>query len=158
MAVKITDQRKVNAVRIISRSDGAIDEANSDWDLYNQDPIKNEGALKFLPKGQPTIFLCNFDISGKESALIKDAMIGGKDDDENTKMSIGKWGYLVTKITLKDIQNPEGEKDVIELKKDSKGYVSDDTMTKLEKIGIVTEILTHWVKLTQTGVKAEAKN
>jgi len=158
MAVKLTDQRKLNAVRIISQADSAVDESASDWDLYKKDPIKNIDAIKFHPKTQPTIFLCNFEMSGKESALVKDSMIGGKDDDNNAKMAFGKGGYILTKMTLKDIQNPEGEKDVIELKKDSKGYVSDETMTKLEQIGITTEILIHWSNLTQAGVKAEAKN
>lgn len=158
MAVILSEKRKFNCVRIISKVDSAVDANESDWDLYNEDPLKNEDALKFKPNSQPTIFVCNFEVTGKESAIIKDAMLAGMDSDNNAKVSYGKWAYTVVKTVLKSIENPAGERDVIEFKKDGRGYVADDTLTKLEKYGILTEIFTHWITLTQSDVRDNAKN
>ena len=159
MAIRKTKKRALNAVKIICLQDGAIDEEASDFDLYRKDPIGNADALKFLPNEKPTYFICNFEVSGKEMAIIKDSMTGGVDDEKNVKTNFGKWAYTVVKMTLKVIDNPPEVKDGIELKFDSKRYVSDATMTDLEQCGVLGEIFQHWITLTQTNEeRANAKN
>lgn len=158
MAVVLKKVKNFNAVRIISEIDGAVDHDNSNWDKYKEDPIANENVIKFKPNQVPTIFLCNFELKAKEAAKIKDSMMGAIDEDKNMSLNYGNWGYWVAKLTLKEIQNPPGEKDVLELKKDSKGYVSEETLNKLESLGIIKEIFLHYIKLTQTDELNNAKN
>lgn len=158
MAIKTNERQRYNAVRLISRADSAVDQDMSDWDSYAANPVANEHVLRFKPGCQPTILLCNFEVSGKEAAAIKDAMMAGLDSDNNAKVSYGRWAYTVVKTVLKAIENPPGERDVIELKKDSKGYASDQTLTELERLGILTEIFTHYITLTQSDVRDHAKN
>jgi hypothetical protein len=85
-------------------------------------------------------------------------MFSGVDEEKNPKFTLGKWGYNVVKFCLKDIQNPLNEAQVIRLKKDSKGYVDDETMTVLQKFGLVGEIFNLYFSLTQTEAKANSKN
>ena len=158
MAFKKSGVRNLNAVKLISRNDGAVDLELSDFALYDKDPITNESYLKLLDGKSPTIFLCNFEVTGKDGAAIQDSMIGGVDDEKNPKMTMGKWAYEITRRCLKDIQNPVGETDVIKLSRDSKGYVSDETMTELQRYGIVNEIFNHYFTLTQSEVKSNSKN
>jgi len=158
MAFKKSGVRNLNAVKLISRNDGAVDLELSDFTLYDKDPIINESEIKLLDGKSPTIFLCNFEVTGKDGAAIQDSMIGGVDDEKNPKMTMGKWAYEITRRCLKDIQNPVGETDVIKLSRDSKGYVSDETMTELQRYGIVNEIFNHYFKLTQSEVKSNSKN
>ena len=158
MALIIDQSHRLNAVRIISRNDDAVDEEASDWEVYDKDPVRNEKALVMKADQTPTIFLCNFELTGKEAANVKDALISGIDDEKNIKMSYGKWSYRVTQLTLKGIENPPNVKDVIEYKKDGRGYVSDQTMTLLERMGLVSEIFTHYTSLTQSKEKENAKN
>ncbi len=160
MAIKKIRSKNLNAVRIISRQDEAIDFDASEWDLYEEDPVLNENSLKFKEGKEPTIFLCNFALTGKEQASLQDAMVSGVDEEKNPKVSIGKYSYQIAKVCLKDIQNPANELDVIRLKKDSRGYVSDETMTELHQAGVVNEIFNHYFRLTQpqTEGKKEIKN
>lgn len=158
MAIKKIKSKSLNAVRIISRQDEAIDIDSSDWDLYEEDPAANESALKFKAGKEPTIFLCNFALTGKEQAALQDAMVSGIDDEKNPKVSLGRYAYQIAKVCLKDIQNPAAEVDVIKLKKDSRGYVSDETMTELHQAGVVNELFNHYFRLTQTPEKKEIKN
>ena len=159
MALILSQKKKFNCVRIISKQDSALDLAASDWDKYQENPIENEASLKFKEGQQPTIFICNFDLSGIDAAEIKDAMIKGIDEEsKQLKLAYGRWAYMVVKLTLKEIQNPTGIKDVIELKKDSHGHVDGYTMSMLEQFGMVQEIFSHFISLTHSDVKAEAKN
>jgi len=158
MAFKKSGVRNLNAVKLISRNDGAVDLELSNFTLYDKDPIINESEIKLLDGKSPTIFLCNFEVTGKDGAAIQDSMIGGVDDEKNPKMTMGKWAYEITRRCLKDIQNPVGETDVIKLSRDSKGYVSDETMTELQRYGIVNEIFNHYFTLTQSEVKSNSKN
>lgn len=150
MAFTTTNARPLNAVRIVSRADDAVDHEASDWDEYMDDAIKNAASLKMKPGKSATYFLCNFQLTGKESARIKDAMIKGVDRDSNEmNMSYGRWAYTVAKLTLKDIQNPPNVDGIIEYKKDGTGYVLDSVLDVLESAGVVQEIFNHWVALTQ---------
>lgn len=158
MAFKTTTKKKLNAIRFISKMDSALDLETCDYEEYLKDPTQNEHLLKFVEGQTPTIFILNFELSGKEQALLQDSMFSGVDEDHNMKFSMGKWGYNVVKHCLKDIQNPPNEKDVIKLKKDSKGYVDEFTMTELQKFGLVGEIFTLYVSLTQTEAKTNSKN
>lgn len=158
MAFELKDVKNLATVRIICPHDPALDlEAMKGTDileLYEEDPLTNESLLKFKEGMTPSIFVCNFEVSGRESAKIKDAMAGGTDEDKNMKISYGTWEYSVVKTVLKDIQNPGS----IKFKKDSRGYVDDFTMSQLERFGVVQHIFVVYMKLTSPEVKQNAKN
>jgi len=158
MAFKTTLTKKLNAIRFVSKADSALDLANCNYDEYAEDPCTKEETLKFLEGQLPTVFILNFELSGKEHAMLQDNMFAGVDDEKNPRLTMGKWAYNVVKSCLKDIQNPPNETQVIRLKKDSKGYVSDDTMTELQKFGLVNEIFNLYFALTQTDIRANSKN
>jgi len=151
--------RKLNAVRIISKKDSAVDE-ESNWEKYDEDPIRNASEIKIKTGQEPTVFICNFETTGREAAKIKNALISGVDDDKNAKITMGDWQYQVVRTCLKAIQNPPNVPDVIDFKKDGNGYVDERTMTMLEKVGIVQEIFGHYTTLTkdEEDVRANAKN
>jgi len=158
MAFKTNAAKKLNALRFISKLDASLDLDTCDYEAYLQDPNVNESNLKFKDGLLPTIFVLNFELSGKEQALLQDNMFGGVDDEQNPKLTMGKWAYNVTKFCLKDIQNPPNETDVIKIKKDSKGHVADEVMTELQKYGIVSEIFSLYFSLTQNNLRANSKN
>jgi len=158
MAFKTTLTKKLNAIRFISKSDSALDLENCNYDEYAEDPNVKESELKFIEGQMPTIFVLNFELSGKEHAMLQDNMFAGVDEEKQPRLTMGKWAYNVVKSCLKDIQNPPNETQVIRLKKDSKGYVSDETMTELQRFGVMTEIFNLYFSLTQTDVKAHSKN
>lgn len=157
MGISLNSIKRINCVRMISKIDDAIDHVNSDWDLYDEDLIQNEDALKFLPDKIPTIFICNFELDAKTNAKIQDAMFAGIDDERNPRPAYGGWALAVAKYTLKGIENPAGVSDPIRFKVDSKGFASDEVLNTLQKAGIIQEIFTHFIKLTSTGVNANAK-
>jgi len=160
MPIQMTQIRKLNAVRIISRKDSAIDQSATDWESYDEDPVKNAKAITVNKGQEPTVFICNFDTSGKEGAKIKNALISGVDDDKNARITMGDWQYTVVRICLKGIENPPGVADTIEFKKDGNNYVSERTMDMLERVGLVAEIFGHYTTLTKEDedVKVNAKN
>jgi len=156
----ILQQKKLNAVRYISKRDSAIDKEASDFDEYYEDIVKNADKLKMKQGQEPTIFLLNLEINGKEDAAIKDSQLARIDDDKNPVMAMGKWAYTVCRIILKDVINPPGTVGGIEFKKDGRGYVSDKTMDTLAKYGLVDEIWQQYLSLTgdKNEEKVEAKN
>jgi len=158
MAFKTTITKKLNAIRFISKMDSALDLEASDYDKYLEDPVQNEPLLKFVEGQTPTIFVLNFELTGKEQAQLQDHMFSGVDEEKNPKFSLGKWGYNVVKTCLKDIQNPLNESQVIRIKKDAKGYVDDEVMTQLQKFGLVSEIFNLYFALTQNDARANSKN
>jgi hypothetical protein len=159
MAFTTTNRRPLNAVRIVSRHDDAVDADKTDWEKYDADPISNAAAIVMKPGKEPTYFLCNFDLSGRESAMVKDAMVKGVDrSDGSVNLSYGKWAYTVARLTLKDIQNPPNVDGVIDYKKDGTGYVLDSVLSVLERAGVVGEIFNHYVTLTQGEATQNAKN
>lgn len=157
MAFESINVRKLNCVRVICPHDPALDleamEETDILDLYEEDPVKNEGLLKFKEGKLPSVFICNFEISGKEAALIKDNM-SGIDAEKNPKLSFGSWEYTTVRVVLKDVENPGS----IKFKKDSRGYVDDFTMSQLERFGVVSHIFKVYNKLTNPEVVSNAKN
>jgi hypothetical protein len=149
--------RNLNSVTIYSKIDDAVDHEASNWDLYNEDPLANESALVFKKDKKPTKFICNFDPPAKHGQLIDNAMIA-MNEDRSPEPAYGRWSFMVVKVCLKDIQNPEGTKGGIELKKDSKGFVADETMNKLRKFRIIDEIFAHYQTLTASSLRPESKN
>lgn len=158
MGISLGKQKRFNCVRIISRIDDAVDHEASDWTRYDEDPIENEDALKFLADKHPTIFLCNFELDAKSNAKIQDAMFSGIDEDKNPRPALGAWSLAVAKYTLKSIENHPSVKDPIRFKADSRGLVSDETLDVLQKAGIISEIFSHYSKLSQSGVSKNVKN
>jgi hypothetical protein len=157
MGISITSIKRLNCIRIISRVDDAIDHESSNWDLYDEDPINNEDAIKLLPDKAPTIFICNFEIDAKTNAKIQDSMFAGIDEDKSPRPAYGGCALSVVRYTLKGIENPESCKDPIRFKLDGRGFVSDETLNFLQKAGIISEIFNHYLKLTSTGVNQNAK-
>jgi len=170
MAIVLNNQKRLNCVRVISKQDTAIDWAKEtdqeptgtteeDWERYREDPVRNEDAIKYKQDMSPTVFVCNFELDGKEAAAIKNSMI--KSIDKDTKdpvVQFGSWAYTVVRMVLKEIENPPNVENVIVLKKDSRGYVDNRTMSLLERAGLVPEIFSHYTMLTKDEHKANAKN
>lgn len=162
MAFVKNDRKKLNHIRVICAHDPAVDmEATGEenWEKYREDPVKNEGLIKFHESQEPTIFVCNYELSAKEDAVIQDASIKSIDDEKRPQLAFGNWQLTVVKIVLKDIINPKGVKG-IEMKKDSRGYASDQTLNELKAFGILGEIFSSYVTVTsdKQKIKAESKN
>ena len=158
MAFKKVLKKSLNCVELISRNDDALDLEASNIEEYLKDPIANRKKLVFKSGKEPTIFLCNFELSGKEQAIIQDSMMNGLNDDNQPKISLGNYAYVVVRMCLKDIKNPPNETDIIEFKKDGRGYVLPSVMDTLHKCGLVNEIFNHYINLTQTEVNKNIKN
>lgn len=158
MALRVDKSKPLNALEVICENDDAIDSEESDYQEYlKTGDVKH---LVFVENKQPTRFIVNFELSGKESALIKNEMVGGRDEDNKPKVTLGSWAYRVTKYTLKDVQNPPDLKpdERIELKKDDKGYVSERTMSLLDRYGVTEAIFGMYSNLVLSGAKQNAKN
>jgi hypothetical protein len=158
MAITINQKRKFNSVRVYSEYDPAIDHESSDWEAYKADPVTNLSAIKMKANETATAFICNFDLDGDQVAKVKDAMIKGLDEERNLQLSYGKWANQIVRMTLRGIENPKGVEDVIEFKKDGRGWADARTIGALEKVGVVQEIFNHYINLTQNPVRAEIKN
>lgn len=164
MAFRIDKTRALNALHIVSKHDDAHDKGDNEenwereiWSEYEKTLDINK--LRFLPDTQPTVFLCNFELKGKDSAAIKNAMIEGGMDGGTPKLALGSWSQQVVKHVLKDIQNPDyvPPEDRIVFKKDGRGLAHDDVLAVLDQYGILTEIFTHYNSMTG-GVRSNAKN
>lgn len=159
MAFKTGKRRALNALTLISLQDDAVD-----WDKSNKEEYRktaDANHLVFLPNMQPTKFLVNFDLSGKQAQAIKNGMLAGRDDNGDPQVTLGTWAHRVVKHTLKDIQNPEGmpEDEKLVMKKDENGLVHDDLLGQLDRFGVVDEIFGFFTRLvTANTVKDNAKN
>lgn len=157
MAIKKTIKSHLQSIEIISQYDTAVDHDASDIDAYLVDPIKNRDKLVLVD--EPTIFICNFSLTGKQKAQIKDVMIKGIDpEDKSAKLAFGKWSYVVCQMTLKGIKNPPNVAECIEFKKDGSGLVSDATMDELVDCGVAQEIFNHYINLTSDEGRVNSKN
>lgn len=160
MAITIQQGKRLNAVRIISRIDDAVDAEGTDWEAYDKD--LDEKHIKLLPGKTPTVFLCNFELKAKEAANIKNNMQTVEVDagENKIKMTMGSWAYQVVRLTLKDIQNPDSvpAENQLVMKREGAGYPMDETMTMLERLGVVQEIFNHYLTQTQAIKKAASKN
>lgn len=152
MAVKKQPKKNLSVVEIISEQDDAVDNEaeGTDWEAYREtlDPSK------LVIKGSPTVFVCNFDLSAKQAEGIRNSMAG------SGGITLGSWSQRVVRSTLKEIRNPPEipAVDQLILKKNSDGTVHDDTITELERAGIVQEIFNHYMRLVGVGGRANAKN
>jgi hypothetical protein len=161
MAFKIQNNIDLKIIKIVSEQDDAID-----WDKTTQETFekyrKNAdlNLLKFKPNMQPTVFICNFELKGKQAKQVKNSMLAGKDDDGKPSVSIGSWSYEVVKNVLKEIKNPDYLKpeEVIELVKDSQGFVSYDTLALLDRYGILSEIFSIYSNITSGTNRDQIKN
>jgi len=158
MAIRAIPKKSINAVEIIVEADDALDLENSDYEEYRK--TGDITHLKFIPDAQPTVFLCNFTLKGREAEYIKNSMIGGKDEDGTPKVALGSWQHRVVKYCLKDIRQPETltVEDRIKFKKDKDGYVHEDTIADLEQLGITSEIFAVYSILVLGSHKTAAKN
>lgn len=152
--------RKINAIRYISKRDGAVDHDASDWDRYLEDPMKNSDALVIKDGQEPTIFILNFEWNGRDAKYVKDNQTSGFDDDRKPKMSMGSWAYAAAKVSLKGIENPADIRPYVEFKKEGSGKVMDSVLDKLERIGIIDEIwqLALAIRGQDEDMKNESKN
>lgn len=151
--------KKLNHIRVICSHDPALDmEATGEetWKEYLDNPVATESKLVFHANKAPSVFICNFELSGKQDAKIKDASFKGLDEEKQPKMAFGDWEYQVVKMVLKEIDNPG----IIKFKKDSRGWVDDFTMTQLSRYKIVPDIFGMYVRLTSDDQKVtdNAKN
>ena len=158
MAIQLQKKLPINAVEIISQHDDALDLEASDWEGYKE--TGDVSKLKFIPGKQPTIFLCNFLMKGKEAVALKNSMLSGVDEEGRPRLSYGSWSFKVVKYALKDIKNPDGIPDDAKLvfKKDEQGYAHDDLLVTLETIGVVNEIFGMYNALVTGSARANAKN
>jgi hypothetical protein len=158
MAVRREMKRALNAVEVISKRDDALDLEQSKWDDYLD--TGDVSKLVFKPGLQPTIFLCNFELTAEKAKMIKNAVTGGSDDEGKPSIQLGSWSFAVAKNTLKDIKNPEDvpEPEQFKMKKDHRGLVHDDLLGELDSHGFVDDIFLMYTKLSAKGVKSEAKN
>jgi hypothetical protein len=159
MAIRRTEQRKINAVEIISKADDALDLEQSNWAEYEK--TYDVAHLKFQPNKQPTRFIANFEFTGKHSAKIKNSIFGGRDEDDGTpKVALGDWSFKVVKYSLKDIKNPDylPEAECIKFIKDESGFAHDNLLAELDRYGIVNEIFGAYNALVSNGPRANAKN
>lgn len=159
MALKIQSTKILNSVQVISRQDDAIDHEASDWEAYEE--TLDPEHLKLIPGKEPTIFLCNFELTAKERASINDALITGVDGEGKPKVGLGTWQLTVAKVVLRDILNPasvpEGERIVMK-KVGGTNYADDRTLNMLSKLGVVQEIHAHFTRHTEGGTRQAAKN
>lgn len=158
MAIRVVAKQNLKMVEVISSKDDALDMEKSNYDEYVK--TGDVSKLVFVEGKQPTRFICNFELSGREASYVKNEIMGGKDEDGKPKLSYGSWQHRVAKFTLKDIQNPADvpREEQMELKKDDRGYVNDYTMGILERYGIVDDIFVLYTHLVLEGAKQNAKN
>lgn len=155
MAVRNIQKRSLTAVAFVANCDDQLGE-DADYQAYLKD--LDETHLKL--QGEPSRFLLNLEFKSKEGERVKNAMLGGKDEDGEPKVAYGSWSFLVAKIVLKDIQNPPDVplEHAFVMRKDDKGNVHDDLLARLDRHGIVQDIFnlyTHWVL---APARAKAKN
>lgn len=156
--VRKIDAKPLNAIEVITRGDDAIDEEKSNYDEYLKtgDPAK----LVFVEGKQPTVFLCNFALKGRQAEIIKNSMIGSSDDEGNPKIAMGTWSFRVAKYVLKAITSPESvpADQQFLFKSDKDGFAHDDLIAELDRYGIVADIFSMYSNLVLAAPRGNAKN
>ncbi len=157
MAIRIEQKKRLNAVELVSVNDDAVDLDTSDIAEYKK--TGDMAHLKFLPNAQPTIFLMNFELKGKDAEVVKNSMLGGKDENGEPLLTFGSWAFRVVKYTLKDIKNPADIPEDCKLvfKKDERGYASDDVLAKMNDFGIVDELFALYTQMALSSTRSNAK-
>lgn len=160
MALTMDAPRDLSSVPLICRRDDAIDVSDEEYEEYLAAGA-DETKLKFAEGKEPTRFLLDLDLKGKDAAKIKNSMIGGRDDEGKPKMALGDWQFAVVKRVLKGIQNPASvplEK-AIQFKKDAQGLAADDLVARLDRFGVVNNVFSLYSTLIlNDGARVEAKN
>lgn len=139
--------------KVVSPNDPAFDKENKahKWDEYKKD---GDLAHLVLKEGQAaTIFLCDFNLPAQVTRKIKDAMMGRKDQDGKPAVAYGEWSHTCVEYALKSIENCK-----LELKRDGTGKLMPNVMTQLERWGMIDEIFSHYIRVTNEPEKAAAKN
>lgn len=155
MAVRNVQKKNLSCVELIVRCDEVIGE-DADYDAYLKD--LDEKHLKLT--GEPSRFVLNLELKSGEGQRVKNAMLGGRDDDGDPKLTYGSWSFSVAKVALKDIKNPPDfplETSFV-MKKDGAGNVHDDLLARLDRFGIVQDIFSVYTQWVLTPARANAKN
>jgi len=155
MAIKIPKSNiNLKAVELISLSDDAVDVEKSDYEEY----IETLSEKHLCLTKQPSRFILNLEVKGKEAQSLKNSMLKTRDDEGKPTMSYGSYSFELAKMVLKDITHPEGETDCIQFQKGRDGNPSDDLLALLDRIGVVGEIMSVYSRHVLNPTRAEAKN
>ena len=139
--------------KIVSPDDPALDKDHPDydWDGYKKDCDLSKLILK--KDSQPTVFICDFNLPAKIASKIKNAMVGGSDDDGKPKISLGDWQHTCVQYALKEIQQS-----ALELKRDGNKRLLPDVMDQLERWGMIEEIFNHYLEKKIGSGRGDVKN
>lgn len=156
MALRLADSSD-SLVSLIPSNDDALAEA-SDYGEYIR--TKDEAKLVFVDGKVPTRLVLNFNFSGAEAASVKNALVGGRDDDGDPKVTLGSWQFRIAKMALKEITNPPDlpENEQLKMRRDSNGKAHDDLLAKLDRAGAVANIFAYYTTHIATTQKAASKN
>lgn len=157
MAIKAVKAKNLKNLDHIAKVDEAIgDDANYPEYLKTGDVTH----LNLKAGVTPTYITLSFEHSGKTAATIRNNMMSGVDDDGKPKVAIGSWQYAVAKKSIKGIRNPLELplEEAIPYKADDNGDCSDDTIDRLDKHGIVSEIFAVYLALVVGTEKNQVKN
>lgn len=159
MAIRKNAKRDLSRLELVAESDDAIDVEKSDYDAYIEAGL-DEKHLVFKEGAQPTRWILNFQLKGKEAERIKNASLSGKDAEGKPGLAFGSLSFAVTRLCLKEIVNPTDlpVEEAIVMRKDAAGYVHDDLIGVLDRAGVVQSIWSAYASLVLSPVKAEAKN
>lgn len=157
MAVRFSQKRDLSAIQMIARCDDSVEEKGTDWEAYFK--TADEKHLVIKPNMIPTRFHLNFNFDGKGAEQIKNAMIGGSDDD-GVKLAYGTWTFRVAKLALKEITNPPDLplEEHLRMQQDARQLAHDDLLAKLDRLGVVQDIFSLYQALVLNTEKPQAKN
>lgn len=160
MAIRLQNRKDMSRIEFIAEADEAIDHKDSECSYEEYLKTGDESKLRFKPDLQPTRFILNFELKGKDAERVKNAAMSGKDLDGKTALSIGTLMFTLAKLSIKSIQYAPDEplETQIILKKDDRGNVHDDTLALLDRYGILDGIWSLYGNLVLTPSKAASKN
>ena len=160
MAIRIQAKRDLSRVEFIGEADDAIDHAHKECDYEEYLKTGDQSHLRFKPDCSPTRFVCNFEMKGKDSERVKNAILSGRDLDGKATIAYGSMTYQLVKHTLKAIEYDPKEplETQIVLRKDDRQNVHDETVAILDRYGVVSGIWALYANLVMTPARAETKN
>lgn len=156
MAIRAS-KKDLSSLELIGRKDDAL---APDCDYGEYLKTLDQSKLKFRDGVQPTRFLLNFELTGKESERVKNAMISGKDEDGDPAMALGSWQFALARVALKGIQNPTDipEEEHLKLELDDRGLPNEKILGKLDKYGVIQDIFSAYSALVLSTERGNAKN
>jgi hypothetical protein len=157
---KVKSSINLSCVPVILENDDAIDHDNEECDYQMYVKTGDISHLRYVSDKEPTKFICNFSFSGKEAAMVKNSMIGSKDEEGKPSVSLGSWQFRIARLSLKDIQNPAYlPEDECFVMKNYDGYADEKLLAVLNNYGVIDAIFSLYSSLVlDNGVRAEAKN